>query len=261
MLAAMGALAGLAGKGLDAWLSSSNASKNIKYQRQFAQHGIRWKVADAKAAGLHPLAALGAQTTSFQPVSVGSDFGSAGQDISRAIQANQTKEQRVDGTTKQMQHLQLQRASLENTLLASQIAKMNQAGQPPAAPSLETRLLAGQGDAPLNNNVKEDPLERRATMPGMPSTEAAAVAERGFLRTNTGMMPVYSHDAKDRLEDDTIGSVAWNLRNRIGPTLGIGQQPPPRTKQMVENGQVWVYHPLAQEYRAMKPRLGGWVHW
>ena len=40
-------------------------------QREFAQNGIRWKVADAEAAGIHPLAALGAQTTPYQPVSIG----------------------------------------------------------------------------------------------------------------------------------------------------------------------------------------------
>lgn len=40
-------------------------------QREFAQHGIRWKVDDARAAGLHPLAALGAQTSSYYPVRVG----------------------------------------------------------------------------------------------------------------------------------------------------------------------------------------------
>ena len=35
--------------------------------KQFAKRGIQWRVHDAKKAGLHPLAALGAQTTSFSP--------------------------------------------------------------------------------------------------------------------------------------------------------------------------------------------------
>jgi len=261
MLEAVGAIAGLAGKGLDAWISHGNAKRNIKYQKQFAKEGIQWRVNDAKAAGIHPLAALGAQTTALSSVSVGSNFGEAGQDISRAIQATQTNEQRQVGVSKQMQALQIQRAGLENTLLASQIAKMNQAGQPPASPAMSTRMLDGQGNTPLNTSIEEKPMERQGTMPGSPDTEAGAVAERGFLKTNTGMMPVYSKDAKDRLEDDTIGSVAWNLRNRIGPTVGIGQNPPPRTKQMEKEGYVWVYHPLAQEYRPMKRRLGGIVHW
>lgn len=41
---------------------------NIDYQEKFAKEGIQWKVADAKKAGLHPLAALGASTNSFTPV-------------------------------------------------------------------------------------------------------------------------------------------------------------------------------------------------
>jgi hypothetical protein len=46
-------------------------AENIEMQKDFAQHGISWRVKDAKEAGLHPLAALGAQTTSFSPSSVG----------------------------------------------------------------------------------------------------------------------------------------------------------------------------------------------
>lgn len=37
---------------------------NEKLQREFAQQGIQWKVQDAKHAGIHPLAALGAVTPS-----------------------------------------------------------------------------------------------------------------------------------------------------------------------------------------------------
>lgn len=47
---------------------------NIQLQKDFAKHGISWKVQDAKDAGLHPLAALGAQTMSFSPSSVGGDY-------------------------------------------------------------------------------------------------------------------------------------------------------------------------------------------
>lgn len=40
---------------------------NYEQQKEFAQHGIRWKVEDAKAAGLHPLHAIGASTASYSP--------------------------------------------------------------------------------------------------------------------------------------------------------------------------------------------------
>ena len=44
---------------------------NYAHQKEFAQNGIRWKVEDAKAAGIHPLFALGAQGATFSPISVG----------------------------------------------------------------------------------------------------------------------------------------------------------------------------------------------
>jgi len=40
---------------------------NERLQREFAQNGIRWKVEDAKAAGLHPLFALGGSGATFTP--------------------------------------------------------------------------------------------------------------------------------------------------------------------------------------------------
>ena len=52
-------------------------AKNAALQREFAQSGIQWKVADAKKAGLHPLAALGAQTASASPSYQAGDPGAA----------------------------------------------------------------------------------------------------------------------------------------------------------------------------------------
>lgn len=40
---------------------------NLAAQKEFAQHGIRWKVEDAKAAGLHPLFGAGLTGASFSP--------------------------------------------------------------------------------------------------------------------------------------------------------------------------------------------------
>lgn len=77
-----------------AFSSSSNlkATKaQIAAQREFAQHGVSWRVADAKAAGLHPLAALGMQPANFSPVvipdSMGPAIAEAGQNIGRAVAA------------------------------------------------------------------------------------------------------------------------------------------------------------------------------
>lgn len=47
-------------------------ARNLAAQKEFAQKGIRWRVADAKAAGLHPLYALGAAGAQHSPFLGGS---------------------------------------------------------------------------------------------------------------------------------------------------------------------------------------------
>lgn len=143
---------GFIGKGIDAWSASEQTDKklendrrlqaeNIANQHEFAQQGVRWKVADAQAAGLHPLAALGAQTSSFSNV-VGSDipiaktdFGGMGQDIGRAIDAGSTASERTtrlqDAAAKTATALTLEKGALENDLLRTQLAKQRAQLAPP----------------------------------------------------------------------------------------------------------------------------------
>lgn len=45
-------------------------NRNLSLQREFAQNSIQWRVNDAKAAGIHPLYALGAQGSSYTPQSL-----------------------------------------------------------------------------------------------------------------------------------------------------------------------------------------------
>ena len=85
-------------------MTKDMAQQNIALQREFAQHGIQWKVEDAKRAGIHPIYALGSAGASFSPVSanftsppsVAADMAAVGQDVGRAVNATRTKEQRVD---------------------------------------------------------------------------------------------------------------------------------------------------------------------
>lgn len=90
-------------------LSGDNQRKSMHEQmdaqREFAQMGIRWKVADAKAAGIHPLYAIGANTVGYSPVSVGdTGIGTAlqgmGQDISAAYARQQTQQEREASAAK-----------------------------------------------------------------------------------------------------------------------------------------------------------------
>lgn len=124
--------------------------KNYEAQKEFAQQGIRWKVEDAKAAGIHPLYAMGAPASSFSPSFVGSTgvaggLADAGQDIGRAIDAGRTGSERADAYSKTVQDLQLTRLGLENELLAAQIRKVNQAGHPPSRPAIDGAVIPDPG--------------------------------------------------------------------------------------------------------------------
>lgn len=128
--------------------------RNIALQKEFAQSGIQWKVKDAEAAGVHPLYALGAQTTSFAPSSVGggaSDFsflGQAGQNIGRAIDA--TRSTPASALALQLGKVQIEGAQLDNDLKRAQLASAIATNMPghPGLPGLFTQhQIPGQGDS------------------------------------------------------------------------------------------------------------------
>lgn len=104
---------GLASGLVSANQNSIRDKRNYERQKQFAQHGIRWRVADARAAGIHPLAALGANLHSYGPARIGggSDYGlaSMGQNISRAMAARMTEQER-NFRDKQIEGLRLDNA-------------------------------------------------------------------------------------------------------------------------------------------------------
>ena len=70
------AVGSIAGGILGANSAQNVAGMNYKAQKEFAQNGIRWKVEDAKRAGIHPLYALGASTQGYSPTAgYTGDFG------------------------------------------------------------------------------------------------------------------------------------------------------------------------------------------
>lgn len=98
--------------------------ENIKAQKEFAQHGISWKVKDAIDAGLHPLAALGAQTTSFSPSSIAPDYsymekmGQSGRDIAKHFgpEARSLRKYTELKAAKELEHMDLVNAGLRKDL-------------------------------------------------------------------------------------------------------------------------------------------------
>lgn len=161
----LGALLGAAGSLAATYLGNKSQEKaneraerqneqNIALQKEFAQSGIQWKVQDAEKAGVHPLFALGAQTTSFSPSSVGggaSDFSGladAGQNIGRAIDA--TRSTPASALALQLGRIQLEGAQLDNDFKRTQLASAIATNMPPhpGLPGPFTRhTVPGQGDS------------------------------------------------------------------------------------------------------------------
>jgi len=240
--------------------------KQTALQREFAQSGIQWRAADARAAGIHPLAALGAQTQSFSAsvgqsnpststpfagASMGSGVAAAGADIARALSATRTEDARTEAYNKSVQDLTLQKMGFENALLASQIAKVNQPGTPPAMPSQSrSKMIDGQGNAPSSSKrVKMSPMESQHSSASDVASEPMTVTDVGHARTHRNRaVPVMSDIAKDRLEEDVVGTALWTLRNRIAPIVGMNMHPP-SSIPLKSNQHKWYYNPFTGEYR------------
>lgn len=160
------------------------AQQNMAMQKEFAQHGISWKVDDAKSAGLHPLAALGAQTSSFSPVTAGGeaskmDFGSLGQDLSRAAKAMSTAEQRRLVDEEKERKLDLEAKSLDNDLKRSTLGSRvlstsrngGQLGPPMPSPDMPgnwVTMVSGGPRRAADVAVADDDMKSKAaSTPGV----------------------------------------------------------------------------------------------
>lgn len=241
-----------------------NLDLDRQLQKDFAQQGIRWRTEDAKAAGIHPLYAMGASIPTFSPspsniggdTSLGPGLKSAGQDITRAITATQTRKQRTSGIA---YNLSIERAQLENDLLRSRIALNTQTG--PALPSaLDSNLLPGQGDSSMD----VQPMLINPSAPGRPHQETGAVADYGFARTATGLAPVPSLDVKERIEDQIIPEGMWALRNNLVPfasrtSYGSGSREGPNPKQFpLPPHQYWKWNRWKMEWQPATRGQSSW---
>lgn len=255
-------------------MAMANAQMDRQAQQDFARMGVQWRVQDARAAGIHPLAAMGAQLASASPVSVGitpdrqtastlpelkgsspgAGIASMGQDIGRAIQAMQPDAARQVAVSEAKQKLDIQHAELSNELIATQIAKLKQPGTGPGLPRASSRYFVdGQGNTPEKNGlIKEKAMERTVAAPESNGVqEPGTIPETGYTRTATGWAPTMSKDVKDRLEEDMLGEIGWNIRNRIAPIISWYEEPPKGVQ--LKRDEKWYYNPFLQQYEIKKP--------
>lgn len=221
MFEAIGALAGSVASGL---FGRSQQKANLKAQKEFAQHGIRWKVEDAKAAGLHPLAALGAQTHSFAPSIVGDNFASTGQALGRAIESTRTHGERQEAGGR-LNELAVERAGLENQILRQQLinsqkATVGQAGGTPATPAMGQAYNGADGQGDAAKLIKQEPFEQPMT--NRVGTAPGTIYDLTWSRAPDGKYhPMPSKAVKELMEDNPIPQLAHSLRT-YGPHTNIG---------------------------------------
>lgn len=254
------AIGGIAGSLLGQKVEQGNQKALIdqqeKLQKQFAKQGIQWRVKDARKAGIHPLYALGAQTASYTPQQVGGSTGGGalaamGQDILGSVNRSSSRADRAFNT--QQRAMALERMGLENELLRTQIASTASQQASPAIPAPTDRyLIDGQGDTNQSGLVVENPLRRTRSEPGVPSSEPGAIVDYGFVRTPTGWAPVMGKDTKERYEEDPLGMLTWNLRNRILPRHYGGSMNTPNVP--LRGMEHWVWVPELAEWQKRVPK-------
>ena len=235
-----GGVLGLVGNSQKNAANAAMSEQNYQAQKEFAQNGIRWKVADAKAAGLHPLAALGAMTNSYQPAQTMfespdySFLGDMGQGIGRAVDAKRTQKERdrqqdfqdtvnslrLDSLRLQNEYTQAQIDSTKQDMVmqlarsAEMAARTQQ--QVPAMPALGR---GGTKDAFPTGDVQPEISKVPTSVRGDPTTQAGTPPDARAYLSPFGRVLLPTQDAADSIDSAFGAGIHWSIRNSLLPFL------------------------------------------
>lgn len=207
--------------------SQSPAGQQMtEYQRQkeFAQHGIRWRVEDAIRAGLNPEAVLGTSGASYSPSATFSagqpsysdrdraidSITAMGQNAYRSIASTMTAEEK---TFKRLQLMSLQQdvinKGIQNDILKTRWDQLNGPDFPGSNYNVPGQSNSGSVEIKPQQVTSTDRVFRHA--------EPHAIADTGWARTSTGLTPVPAKDMKERIEDQFAPEMVWAARNYLDP--------------------------------------------
>lgn len=267
-------------------------------QKEFAQMGIRWRMNDAREAGIHPLAALGAQGAQYSPTIAmpashapagggGNHWGNAFSNMGRSLDDMMSKEMGQNTTRAQiatmtpfqraMEALQLENMNLQNAQIQADIhSKYHSIGMaafgPPMHPAAgpHTPVI---GDAAIPGIVEGKPSTSTSASPLDRGREAATTP--GFKRYN--ISPNLSVDApspelSEALEGMPWGAKAGTFLGRQMDLLMNGAGKP--GAEVLPSGYEWKWNRLRQAWEPVKkdapppprrsgfkPNQGGFYHW
>lgn len=207
-----------------------------RLQREFAQHGLSWKIADARAAGIHPLAALGMQPSHASPVTVGLDqqsheppYSQMGQNISRAMQAAMTKADRA----------------AQNALLEEQIKQAR--AQTVILESQATEAASKVANPPMQSLVEEKPQELMMSHPDLPHVAPRSTVGSQITRLpEGGALTTMTPELAEQMEDDFIGKMVWRVHNAFVPPPDSDLPPGAVGWRMVTP---WSYKPVFSPHK------------
>lgn len=254
-------------------------------QQRVTEEYPSWVVEGARRAGLHPLAVLGVNPGSGGSISMGDMGGSyrdsswlndVGQGIGRAAGALVDRKTRAQQETynEAKMGLDLENAKLQNELIRSNIKvnefdmlrqaardaerAINNQQQVPTFPvGRNGAVIDGQGDSTTSSLFKVKPAELVANDPQRFAAEAGSVPEIRFSRTSDGgYAPMRSQALEEALEDDWLGSLGWNLRNRLAPNLYDASDAAPPDSYLPSREYEWVFNVPKQAWYAIKKNRG-----
>lgn len=238
------AVGSIAGGILGANSAQNVAGMNYEAQKEFAQNGIRWKVEDAKRAGIHPLYALGASTQGYSPSGgYTGDYGISdaaahfGQGYERAQQAKMMKEERDKQDVRdaiqdmaaledlnQKRRLNDAQIRLANSEIFRNFAlstnALRKTGLPPAMPGGLGGVIAGQGNSYATGQTTPEISSVVTSEKGTPSVQAGSPPDVRFYRTlSGGRAPLPTEDAGDAMDAALGAGLQWSFRNNLVPWL------------------------------------------
>lgn len=209
-------IAGLSASNAAAKRQEALAREQIAYQKELARNQIQWRVQDAKAAGLHPLAALGVSGSSYSPVSIGGasydtsglsqSLASMGQNIDRAVMAGKDKaaQRKAQDLADKQTGLALDHQSLTNDILRAELASkrmrlaadMVSSIRPMATPRGLPRseyAVDGQVDGPLATRPDKywDKGIRKFGFTVDPSGKRTDIVPSDDYKSRTEDVPIY----------------------------------------------------------------------
>lgn len=242
---------GILGNKSESAANSANmgfAREQFEYQKELHKNQLQWRVEDAKKAGLHPMAALGLQSSSFSPVSSNmqandySWIGDLGQSAGYAAMKAKDKGQQKEAlelasrqATLGLRNMELQNEGieLENEYRRFQLQQAivggtSQALRSPGSASTsglgKRYAIEGQADSRLPNKdgsvpAGEPRLQFMETeKPGVFSLEpgndwAQVYEDKSFFGLPLDIVPLaktYAKDVLSRLQRKTINGMVWS---------------------------------------------------